>query len=97
MGGSYKYYICYNKDVLLELTKDEEAALDGKHGETLALAYRVLVAIGDATGSDKLIPIEWAHLSGVNYNTIGEGRRISFSTKQRCQIQSKDNSKSNGI
>ena len=70
--GSYKYYICYNKDVLLELTKDEEAALDGKHGETLALAYRVLVAIGDATGSDKLIPIEWAHLSGVNYNTIGD-------------------------
>src|SRR5437899_9414211 len=72
MGGSYKYYICYNKDVLLELTKDEEAALDGKHGETLALAYRVLVAIGDATESDKLIPIEWAHLSGVNYNTIGD-------------------------
>jgi len=56
----------------LELTKEEEAALDGKHGETLALAYRVLVAIGEATGSEKLIPIEWAHLSGVNYNTIGD-------------------------
>jgi len=56
----------------LELTKEEEDALDGKYGETLALAYRVLVAIGEATGSDKLIPIEWAHLSGVNYNTIGD-------------------------
>jgi len=56
----------------LELTKEEEAALDGKHGETLALAYRVLVAIGEATESEKLIPIEWAHLSGVNYNTIGD-------------------------
>ncbi|TLX95518.1 MAG: DUF521 domain-containing protein [Thaumarchaeota archaeon] len=56
----------------MELTKEEEAALDGKHGETLALAYRVLVAIGEATGSEKLIPIEWAHLSGVNYNTIGD-------------------------
>ncbi len=56
----------------MELAKEEEATLDGKYGETLALAYRVLVAIGDATGSDKLIPIEWAHLSGVNYNTIGD-------------------------
>ena len=56
----------------MELTKEEEDALDGKYGEALALAYRVLVAIGEATGSDKLIPIEWAHLSGVNYNTIGD-------------------------
>jgi len=56
----------------LRLTKEEEAALDGKRGETLALAYRVLVAIGEATEADKLIPIEWAHLSGVNYNTIGD-------------------------
>jgi predicted aconitase len=56
----------------LQLTKEEEAALDGKHGETLALAYRVLVAIGEATEADRLIPIEWAHLSGVNYNTIGD-------------------------
>ncbi len=56
----------------MELTKEEENALDGKQGETLALAYRTLVAIGEATNSDKLIPIEWAHLSGVNYNTIGD-------------------------
>ncbi len=57
---------------MLELAKDEEAALDGKYGETLTLAYRILVAIGEATGADKLIPVEWAHLSGVNYNTIGD-------------------------
>ncbi len=57
---------------LLELTKEEEDALNGKHGETLALAYRILVAIGEATEADKLIPVEWAHLSGVNYNTIGD-------------------------
>ena len=57
---------------MLELTKEEESALDGKQGETLALAYRTLVAIGEASGADRLIPIEWAHLSGVNYNTIGD-------------------------
>lgn len=56
----------------MELTREEEAALDGKQGETLALAYRTLVAIGEASGADRLIPIEWAHLSGVNYNTIGD-------------------------
>ncbi len=56
----------------MELTKEEENALDGKQGETLALAYRTLVAIGEASNADRLIPIEWAHLSGVNYNTIGD-------------------------
>lgn len=56
----------------MELTKDEEAALKGEKGETLALAYRVLVAIGEATSADRLLPVEWAHLSGVNYNTIGD-------------------------
>ena len=56
----------------MELTKEEEAALDGKQGETLALAYRTLVAIGEASNADRLIPIEWVHLSGVNYNTIGD-------------------------
>ncbi|MHB8601238.1 MAG: aconitase X [Nitrosotalea sp.] len=56
----------------MELTKEEENALDGKQGETLALAYRTLVAIGEASDADRLIPIEWAHLSGVNYNTIGD-------------------------
>ena len=56
----------------MDLTKDEEAALKGEQGETLALAYRVLVAIGEATNADRLLPVEWAHLSGINYNTIGD-------------------------
>ena len=56
----------------MELTKDEEAALKGEMGETLELAYRILVATGEATDAEKLIPIQWAHVSGVNYNTIGD-------------------------
>ncbi len=56
----------------MELTKEEEAALRGEKGETLELAYRILVATGEATNADRLIPIDWAHLSGVNYNTIGD-------------------------
>ncbi len=57
---------------MLELTKDEESAVKGEKGEVLELAYRILVATGEATNADRLIPIKWAHLSGVNYNTIGD-------------------------
>jgi hypothetical protein len=56
----------------MELEREEERALAGKKGEALASAYRILVAIGEATNARKLVPIEWAHISGVNYNTIGD-------------------------
>ena len=56
----------------MELTREEESALKGEQGEIMQMAYRILLATGEATDADKLIPIEWAHLSGVNYNTIGD-------------------------
>lgn len=56
----------------MELARDEEDALASKRGEALASAYRILVAIGEATGAKKLVPVKWAHVSGVNYNTIGD-------------------------
>jgi len=56
----------------LQLTKSEEKILAGSQGEVYASAYRVLSAIGQATEAEKLVPIEWAHISGVNYNTIGD-------------------------
>jgi len=31
-----------------------------------------LSATGEATDAEKLVPIHWAHVSGVNYNTIGD-------------------------
>ena len=46
----------------------------------MQMAYRILVATGEATDADKLIPIEWAHLSGVNYNTIGDAGEEFLST-----------------
>ena len=74
----------------MELTKEEESALDGKQGETLALAYRTLVAIGEASGADRLIPIEWAHLSGVNYNTIGDaGKEFLSHLSQNAKFKVK--------
>ena len=56
----------------MELTKEEESALRGEKGEILELAYRILVATGEAVNADRLVAINWAHLSGVNYNTIGD-------------------------
>ncbi len=56
----------------VELTKQEQAALNGKYGQVQQLAYRILAATGEATDAERLIPIKWAHLSGVNYNTIGD-------------------------
>lgn len=54
------------------LTREEEKGLSGEYGDALASAYRILAAIGEATDADKLVPIDWAHVSGVNYNTIGD-------------------------
>lgn len=56
----------------MELSRDEEDALAGRKGEAIASAYRILVAIGEATGASRLVPVKWAHVSGVNYNTIGD-------------------------
>lgn len=56
----------------MELTLEEEKALHGEKGEALASAYRILVAIGEATGAKKLVSVKWVHVSGVNYKTIGD-------------------------
>ncbi len=80
MKSTHKYYNCNNDNLPLELTREEESALKGEQGETMQMAYRILVATGEATDAEKLIPIEWAHLSGVNYNTIGDAGEEFLST-----------------
>lgn len=56
----------------MHLTPEEEKGLSGEYGEAMSTAYRILVAIGEATNAERLVPINWAHVSGVNYNTIGD-------------------------
>jgi len=74
----------------MELTKDEELALKGEKGETLELAYRILTATGEAVNADRLVPIKWAHLSGVNYNTIGDaGEEFLANLSQDAHVQVK--------
>jgi predicted aconitase len=74
----------------LELTREEESALKGEQGETMQTAYRILVATGEATDAEKLIPIKWAHLSGVNYNTIGDaGEEFLSSISKNARVKVK--------
>ena len=64
----------------MDLTREEEDALDGKNGNPISTAYKILLSIGKATNAEKLIPVELVHLSGVNYNTIGDAG-VEFLTK----------------
>ena len=74
----------------MELTREEESALKGEQGETMQMAYRILVATGEATDAEKLIPIEWTHLSGVNYNTIGDaGEEFLSSISKDARVKVK--------
>lgn len=74
----------------MELTKEEESALKGEHGEVMQTAYRILVATGEATDAEKLVPIKWAHLSGVNYNTIGDaGEEFLSSISKDARVKVK--------
>ena len=74
----------------MQLTRDEELALKGEQGEILQMAYRILVATGEATDAEKLIPINWAHLSGVNYNTIGDaGEEFLSSIQKEARVKIK--------
>ena len=74
----------------MELTREEESALKGEQGETMQTAYRILVATGEATDAEKLVPIEWTHLSGVNYNTIGDaGEEFLSSISKDARVKVK--------
>ena len=68
------------------IDQEEEKIISGESGEALASAYRILLAIGNATEATKLIPIKWAHLSGVNYNTVGDAG-VEFLEKFRTQVK----------
>ncbi len=73
----------------MELTDSEKAALDGEQGEIMQMAYRILAATGEATDAERLVPIRWAHLSGVNYNTIGDAGEEFLSSIRNARVSVK--------
>ena len=72
----------------MHLDRSEEAALAGEQGEVMQMAYRILVATGEATDAERLVPVKWVHLSGVNYNTIGDaGEGFLRSIRDRARVR----------
>ncbi|MEM0128382.1 MAG: aconitase X catalytic domain-containing protein [Thermoplasmatales archaeon] len=67
------------------LNKEEELIYDGEEGEAKKLSIRLLAALGDLGGAEKLIPIKSAHISGVSYKNIGDGG-IQFLKKIREKV-----------
>lgn len=57
----------------MDLTREEQAILDGESGEGAQKAMELVVALGKIYGADSLVDITSAHLSGASYKTIGDG------------------------
>lgn len=56
----------------MQLTPEEQAMYDGKHGTAIEKSMEILVALGDIYGAEKMVDITSAQISGVSYKTIGE-------------------------
>jgi predicted aconitase len=52
----------------LELTSEDRAALTGSRGEALRLATRLVCAIAEVMGADRLLDVEGAHIDGCLYH-----------------------------
>ena len=48
----------------IELTKQQQAILDGQGGDELAKCLKTLIRYGEAFGAKRLVPIKSAHLTG---------------------------------
>ncbi len=63
----------YRIRVAMDLTREEQAILDGESGEGAQKAMELVVALGKIYGAEGLVDITSAHLSGASYKTIGDG------------------------
>lgn len=57
----------------MDLSREEEAILNGEEGEGRQKAMELVTALGKIYGAEDLIDITSAHLSGASYKTIGDG------------------------
>jgi predicted aconitase len=54
------------------LNKEEERIYNGEAGWANQKCMQILVRLGELFDADRLIPVEWAHVSGVSYKTLGD-------------------------
>ncbi|MFH0862038.1 MAG: aconitase X catalytic domain-containing protein [Candidatus Altiarchaeota archaeon] len=56
----------------MQLTRDEEAVLSGSAGNAAAKSMKILVALGEIYGAEKLIPISSVQIAGVSFDNLGD-------------------------
>ena len=54
------------------LSKEEEKILNGERGEAFRVALETIVKVGDVLNAEKLVEINWAHISGISYKNLGD-------------------------
>ncbi len=57
---------------MLELTTDERAMLEGKHGKATRKAMEIITTLGEIYGAERLIPVSSVQIAGVSYDNLGE-------------------------
>lgn len=55
----------------MELTRDEEAILQGEKGPRLQECMRILTTLGELYGAHRFVPVWSVQLSGISYKTMG--------------------------
>jgi len=75
------------------LTAAEEKMYDGEYGEAVEKSMRILVALGDIYGAERMVKISSAQISGVSYKTIGDAgleylEELSMDPSARVKVQS---------
>lgn len=75
------------------LTAHEEKMYDGEYGEAVEKSMKILVALGDIYGAEKMVKISSAQISGVSYKTIGDAgleylEELSKDPSARVKVQS---------
>jgi predicted aconitase len=56
----------------LELTKEEQEMLVGKHGNATRKAMEIITTLGEIYGAERLIPVTSVQIAGVSYHNLGE-------------------------
>lgn len=56
----------------MQLTREEQAMLDGEYGRATQKAMEILVALGTIYGAQRMTPITSVQIAGVSYDNLGE-------------------------
>ena len=73
----------------MRLTAEEQAMLEGRHGEPVREAIRYQIEVGDFWGAERFVPITNAHMMG-DIEVMGDGGfgwlRRACEQQARCTI-----------